>query len=58
MGKHDERFMVCWSFAKLCRHSRENSSEKEWAKGVSGMNHTGVMRKRSAAEITLTNWVD
>lgn len=31
---HDQKFMVWWSFANLCRYSQEISDEKEWAKGI------------------------
>lgn len=59
MGKHMIRDSWCdgalQSFAGTAKkfQMRRNGQER-----LSGMNHKGIMRKRSASEILLTNWVD
>lgn len=58
MGKHMMRDSWCaGALQSFAGTAKKIQMRRNGQKGVSGMNHKGVMRKRSGAKIMLTNWV-
>lgn len=59
MGKHMIRNSWCnGALQSFAGTAKKFQMRRNGQKGFSDMNHKGIMRKRSASEILLTNWAD